>query len=57
MGRSTRRGEAIQETPTTTKTARASPTTADGQWIGAASVALTERNLDVTCDNAIPMAA
>jgi hypothetical protein len=57
MGRSARRGAANQETPTTTNTASASPTTADGQWIGAESVALTERNLDVTCEIAIPMTA
>ena len=30
---------------------------ADGQWIGAGSVVLTERSLDVTCEIAIPMAA
>jgi hypothetical protein len=35
IGRSTRLGEASQETLTTTNTASARPITAEGQWIGA----------------------
>src|SRR5215212_3473713 len=52
IGRSTRLGEASQDTPTTTHTARNRPVTTEGQWIGATSVALTERSLDISCGNA-----
>src|SRR5205823_12231100 len=50
------RGEASQETPTTTQTARTRPTTADGQWIAGSADALTERILVVRCPNATLMA-
>src|SRR5215212_4491942 len=56
-GRSTRRGDASQDTPTTTQTARNRPMTTYGRWIGDACVALTERILDVSCGNAILMTA
>jgi hypothetical protein len=47
-GRALGRGAASHETPTTTNTASPSPIKAEGQWIGTASVALTERILDVS---------
>jgi hypothetical protein len=49
-------GAASQDTPTTTTTARNKPMMAEGQWIAGSVVALTERNLVVSCDTAIPMA-
>ena len=57
IGRSTRRGAASQVTPTTTNTARASPITAEGRWIGADSVALTECKRLLSCVTAIPITA